>query len=412
MSVQASTQKKADASANGQVGVLLAAVAIAFTGQMTLNPIIAPLSREIGLAEWQVGLTISVAALMVVLFSPIWGRRAQAWGSRTVLIAALGFATVVMVAFAGVVGLGLAGVLGPVPLFVAFLVLRGLCYGAAVAAVMPTAQAHIAAVTTDEATRVKGMAGVGAAQGAASILGAIVGGVLVVFGLMVPMIAVPVMLALALTLAWAKLQRPDAATLVARPAGLRATDPRVLPYLIAGFGMFLAFGFVQVITGFLVQDRLHLEATAAGAFAGIAFLMAGIGMLVSQVVLIPRQGWGPHRLMRVGIAFALTGFVVLLPDAGLWLLLVAMLLIGLGLGFAIPGYTAGPTLLVRDEEQGALAGLIGATNGLTFIIAPTAATLLYGLGGWIPVAVSVVLLACVMLFLVLDPRFSAGQASA
>lgn len=165
MSVQASTQKKADASANGQVGVLLAAVAIAFTGQMTLNPIIAPLSREIGLAEWQVGLTISVAALMVVLFSPIWGRRAQAWGSRTVLIAALGFATVVMVAFAGVVGLGLAGVLGPVPLFVAFLVLRGLCYGAAVAAVMPTAQAHIAAVTTDEATRVKGMAGVGAAQG-------------------------------------------------------------------------------------------------------------------------------------------------------------------------------------------------------------------------------------------------------
>jgi DHA1 family tetracycline resistance protein-like MFS transporter len=116
--------------------------------------------------------------------------------------------------------------------------------------------------------------------------------------------------------------------------------------------------------------------------------------------------------MRVGVAFALTGFVVLLPDAGLWLLLVAMLLIGLGLGFAIPGYTAGPTLLVRDEEQGALAGLIGATNGLTFIIAPTAATLLYGLGGWIPVAVSVVLLACVMLFLVLDPRFSAGQASA
>ncbi len=45
MSVQASTPKKADASANGQVGVLLAAVAIAFTGQMTLNPIIAPLSR-------------------------------------------------------------------------------------------------------------------------------------------------------------------------------------------------------------------------------------------------------------------------------------------------------------------------------------------------------------------------------
>ncbi|MBF0939809.1 MAG: MFS transporter, partial [Schaalia georgiae] len=48
-----------------QVGVVLAAVFLTYVGQSTLNPVIAPLSRLVGLKEWQIGLTISVAALMV-----------------------------------------------------------------------------------------------------------------------------------------------------------------------------------------------------------------------------------------------------------------------------------------------------------------------------------------------------------
>ena len=59
-----------DSSVSGQpvsqIPLLLATVFLAYLGQMTLNPIIAPLAREVGLAEWQVGVTISTAAVMVV----------------------------------------------------------------------------------------------------------------------------------------------------------------------------------------------------------------------------------------------------------------------------------------------------------------------------------------------------------
>ena len=63
------SQRAGRGGASSQVGVVLAAVFLAYLGQTTLNPVIAPLSREVGLDEWQIGLTISVAAVMVVFTS-------------------------------------------------------------------------------------------------------------------------------------------------------------------------------------------------------------------------------------------------------------------------------------------------------------------------------------------------------
>ena len=151
-------------------------VLIAYSGQMALGPIIAPLARDLGFAEWQVGVTISSAALMVVLTSRTWGRRAQATGFKPVLVVALLAATVTMVLFTVVVAAGLAGLLAGWLLFGLFLLLRGLAFGTAIAAIPPTAQAYVAEVTPEGPERVKGMAGIGAMQGLASILGAIIGG--------------------------------------------------------------------------------------------------------------------------------------------------------------------------------------------------------------------------------------------
>ena len=94
------SQRTGDTRASSQVGIVLATVFLAYLGQTTLNPVIAPLSREVGLAEWQIGFTISVAAVMVVLTSQVWGRRSQSWGRKPVLIAALAICMAAMVLFA------------------------------------------------------------------------------------------------------------------------------------------------------------------------------------------------------------------------------------------------------------------------------------------------------------------------
>jgi hypothetical protein len=52
--------------------LLRGAVFLAYLGRMTLDPIIALLPREVGLPEWQVGATISTAAIMIVVTSQLW----------------------------------------------------------------------------------------------------------------------------------------------------------------------------------------------------------------------------------------------------------------------------------------------------------------------------------------------------
>lgn len=393
-----------------QIPLLLGTVFLIYLGQMTLNPIIAPLSREAGLAEWQIGVTISTAAMMVVLTSQFWGRRSQSWGRKPVLVAAFVLAVVAMVLFALMAWLGTTGVITGTLLFILFVLLRGIGFGTAIAAVPPTAQAYIADVTTDEKARVKGMAGVGAVQGIAMVAGSVVGGVLSAFGLLTPLIAVPLLLAVGLGLIVVRLRREPRHELIETPARVSPLDSRVWPFLLAGFGMFTALGFIQVITGFIVQDRLGLDAETTGLVTGGALLAAGVGMILAQAVIVPRTGWTPPTLLRVGGVVAFAGFLLLIVDIGAVALFAAMLLVGLGLGIAMPGFTAGPTLLVTREEQGGLAGIIGATTGLTFVVAPTAGTILYGLWAPLPIIVAAEIMAIVAVFVLAHPRFRAITA--
>jgi DHA1 family tetracycline resistance protein-like MFS transporter len=299
----------------------------------------------------------------------------------------------------------MTGAVTGVALFLSFVVLRGIGFGTAIAAVPPTAQAYISDVTTDQDTRIKGMAGVGAAQGIAMVAGSAFGGVLSTFGLLIPLLAVPVLLMGGLVLLAVRLRRELRHELIEKPARIGPFDGRVWPFLLAGFGMFTALGFIQVITGFLVQDRLRLGSEATGAVTGGALLAAGLGLIVSQAVIVPRSGWPPATLLRVGGVVALAGFLLLIPDLGAAPLIIAILLIGLGLGTAMPGYTAGPTLLVGRDEQGGLAGLTGATIGLTFVVAPTAGTALYEFQPSLPVVAGAALMAAVTVFVLVHPRF-------
>lgn len=283
-------------------------------------------------------------------------------------------------------------------MFALFVIVRGVVFGAALAAVLPTAQACIADATTTEESRVRGMAGVGAAQGLASIAGALIGGALSGLSLLVSVDAVPVFLLIGLLVVAAALRKESRTALIAKPARVSPRDPRVWPYLVAGFGMFSALGLVQVVTGFLVQDRLGLDADTTGLITGGALLAAGVGMVLAQSVIVPLSKWAPPVLLRAGALTAAIGFGLLLVDAGLAALIASVAIIGVGIGTAMPGYTAGPTLRMSRDEQGGLAGLIGATNGLTYVVAPTLGTFLYGVAPALPIVIGAAMLVGVLVF--------------
>jgi MFS transporter, DHA1 family, tetracycline resistance protein len=389
-----------------QVQVLLLTVFVAFLGQMTLNPIIAPLAKQMGLEPWQIGATISTAAAMLVFTSQAWGKASQSRGRKAILVAALSLALAAMSGFVLVALLGMRGLVVGTGLFAMVLLLRGAAYGIAISAIGPVAQAWVADITTDEQSRIKGMAALGSAQGAASIGGAIVGGTLSLFGLVAPLVVVPLLLLLALGVVVFGLRAQPVTDMVAQPQAVRPTDPRVWPWLIAGFGLYLAFGSIQVVVGFLIQDRYQLEASAAAALTGVAMLIAGLMMVVAQMVAVPRLKSTPVGLLRYGSLALAAGIALLIPVAVLPLVFVAMALIGVGLGLAMPGYTAGPTLAVNRDEQGGLAGLIGATTGLTFVISPVLSTALYGVWAPLPMVVGLVIAAAVFWFVLVSRRLA------
>ncbi|HXH33254.1 MAG TPA: MFS transporter [Plantibacter sp.] len=392
-------------AARPQIGLALVAVLLMYTGQMILNPLIAPLSREVGLAEWQVGLMISSAAITIVLASQFWGRRSQSWGRKRVLVTTMTSGAVAMAVFAVLAQLGLAGILTGVALFVLFVLSRGLLFGLSIAATIPTVQVYIADVTVTEQSRVRGMAGIGAMQGLAMIGGSVAGGLLAGLGLMVPIWIVPVVLAVGAVVIGVRLRPESRHSLVANPPSVSPFDTRVWPFLLAGFGMFTALGFIQIITGFVIQDRFALGAEATAIASGGSLLAAGVGMVLAQTVLVPRVHWRPRRLLRVGSLVALLGLVLFVFDWGMPLLILAIFLVGLGLGIAMPGYSAGASLAVCSEEQGGVAGLLGANNALTFVVAPTAATALYALSPVAPLIVAAAVMAVVAVFLIVHPRF-------
>lgn len=219
------------------------------------------------------------------------------------------------------------------------------------------AQAAIADVTTaadvtvDSAARVKGMARLGATQGVGQVIGSAVGGLLAIFGLMVPLVAVPVFLVLAVVLVRIRLQPQAPTELRKRPRTVKPTDRRVLPFLLCCAGMYLTLGVIQVIVGFLVQDRLDVTDDRAGLLTGLALLVAGAGVVVSQAVIMPRSGWGPGTLLRVGASTAAVGFRLMVPAVPSAPLTVVLLYVGVGV--VAPGTgTATPRLHRRCQSPG------------------------------------------------------------
>lgn len=353
-----------------QSRLLLFTVFIAFAGQMMLNPVIAPLSRAMHMAEWHIGATISLAAIALAACSQFWGRRSQHVGAKSVLLMSMTIAAGSLAGFAVISWLGVRGVLVGSALVVAVMVTRGLAYGGAIAAVYPTAQAYLIARSPTESERVKAVGALGAVQGLSAIVGAILGGGLAALGgLLLPITVMPLAV-LGGVIVLALKFRPQAPTfLVEQPRSISYWNPKVLPFLITGFALFLSFASLQTVLGFAVQDRFGLDATSTAAMSAVLMLIMSVTMALTQAVGVRLLGWDANSLLRVGLPLAAVGCLLLVPHT--WTTLVfSCLFVGVGVGMAIPGYTAGPTLYLESEEQGSLAGLINANNGITYAIAP------------------------------------------
>jgi DHA1 family tetracycline resistance protein-like MFS transporter len=404
--------KERPASMN-PIHILFFGLFCVYIGQSILAPTLAPLVRELGLTEFQGGLIMTLSAVVWVFVSPVWGRRSDYWGRKPLFVMGVFGYGLGVAAFGVVAQLGLNGVFaGSLGLLLALLIAARMLVGALFSAAPPSAQAYVADMT-DGPQRTASIALIASAAGLGTIFGPVLGAAIVPLGLVMPIFFSALLaLAAALLVGW---RLPRAAPRAHRGdpplPRISPRDARVWPFLALGVTLTTTLSGVQFTVAFYFQDRLGLGAQETTQLVGLALMAGGAAMLLAQLVLVRHFQWPPLVLLRIGLPLVAAAQLTLLSAASLPLLVLALMLQGLGMGLAMPGFQTATTFAVTPQEQGAVAGLNSSIGGLGFVFGPLFGTGLYELNMFFPYIFCLLGLVAGLLLLWTHPRMRLARAA-
>jgi MFS family permease len=333
-------------------GVIFATILIDFLGFSLLIPVLPLYAEKLGAPPDKIGLILSLYAIGLVLFLPIWGWISDRIGRRPVILVCLVGTAVsfALLAFAETVSqIYLARVLGGF-------------FGASIG----TAQAYIADITGSE-ERARGMGLIGAAFGVGFVAGNAMG------GLLYPIHPeAPFWTAAALTLVaflFGLLFLPESRSLEAPPPGLRSLLRACVPTpIMAFFGVhslrerlffylfFHMFASVSALEAMfpLFAARIGWDVWHTGLF------LAYIGLVVAatQAFLIGpmTDRFGEVPLVKTGLALTGLGMLLFAASDATPVLLVAATAVAGGVGITFPTFTSLFSKVLGPEEAGEYLG--------------------------------------------------------
>ena len=398
--------------------LLYAAMLVAAAGNTALQSVMPAIGREIGIADFWVAIAYTWSAVLWVMLAPFWAEKSDRHGRKPLTLVGLGGFIVSTILCGVVLDLGLRGMLAGAMTFGLFAIFRAI-YGGLGCAIPSATQAYLAA-RTRRSGRVAALSALASSFGLGTIIGPALAPLFVFqpFGLSGPLfafglIAVAVFVAI---LAWlpndkhgrragrgAAMSYPSqasavtgasvvAATAPGRRKRLKWNDPRVKPWILAGIAAGHAQAAILTCLGFFVIDRLDLVPVGAEDSIAIVMMAGASATLAAQWGLIPRLAAGPRTLLIWGSLVAAIGLVGTMLASDLYGITIGFAVASVGFGLTRPGFTDGASLAVPLAEQGGVAGVITAANGISFIAAPAIGMALYAVEPNLPFALSAILL--------------------
>ena len=383
--------------------LLFMVLVVVSAGNNALVSVMPTIGRQMGINDVFIAVIFSLSAVLWSVSSPFWASRSDRIGRRRVIQIGLGGFMVSGLVFGLVVLAGLHAWLTPLTAVAGLVLTRGL-FGLMGSATTPAAQAYIAARTSRE-ERTGALATLSSAFGLGTIIGPAVAPffVLPFLGLSGP-IFVFILFAGVMLYAVTRFLPADQPVAEVRagsevqsapgrkqPSAL--SDARVRPYLLFGFLTGSAQAAVSQSVGFFIIDLSGTSPQEAQHSIGIAMMAGAAATLLAQWGLIRLFNMRPMGLMRWGAAIAAGGCLIMALAGTFGTLVSGFALACLGFGFTRPGYTAAASLAVPFDEQGPVAGAVGAVNGACFIFAPAIGIALYQVGQPVPYALSAALMA-------------------
>jgi MFS family permease len=407
----ASPDVRLDDKAKGRAFAILFAVLLSSAaGNTALQTVLPAIGRQVGIPDVLISSIFSLSALLWGVMSPVWARMSDKRGRKPMVILGMAGFAVSMLGFGFFILMGLKGLMVPLAVFAGAALSRAI-FGLVGSASNPAAQAYVADRTAP-ADRTNALSTMASASGLGTILGPAVAPFLVfpLLTLSGPMFAFAVIAGVVLILVLRGLPEtpneiPDrvGAGQEKPRARVRWNDRRIMPFIIYGFLLASAQTVNQQTLGFMVIDQLHISPAKAAAFAGVAMMAGAVASLLAQWGLIRMLRLTPRQLLWLGAGCAAVGNLIVAFSPDYHTLVVGFALCSLGYGFARPGFTAGASLSVGHEEQGAVAGAISAINGASVIIAPVLGVALYKWAHPSPYLMNVAVLAGLVAYALIDP---------
>ncbi|HEU4877219.1 MAG TPA: MFS transporter [Sphingomicrobium sp.] len=404
--------------------LLFAAMLVAAAGNTALQSVMPAIGRAIGIADLYVAVAYTSSAVLWVLFAPYWARMSDRHGRKALTLLGVGGFIVSMTLCGIVLAFGLGRVISGALTFTLFAGARAI-YGGLGCATPSATQAYLASRTRRSA-RVSALSSLSSSFGLGTIVGPALAPLFVLpfVGLPGPLfafalIALGVFVAILLWLPDDSRPRerrghgaamsypsiassPTGASIVAstapRVARLKWNDRRIRNWIIAGVVSGHAQAAVLTCLGFFVIDRLGLAPRGSEQSIAIVMMAGAAATLAAQWGLIPRLALPPRALILWGALIAAAGTAVTMFASDLYGLVLGFGISSLGFGFTRPGFTGGASLAVPLAEQGGVAGVITAANGIAYVAAPTIGMALYAIDPHWPFAVSGALLIGLLLW--------------
>jgi MFS family permease len=406
-----------------RMALLFLVMLVTAAGNTAMQSVMPSIGTALQVNDVWISLAYSWSALLWVVCAPLWARRSDKRGRKAMMALGLIGFVVSFVLCGAALFAGLSGWLSALWTLIAFAAARSL-YGGFGSAAPPAVQAYVAS-RTPRAERTQALSLIASSFGLGTVIGPALAPLMVLplfgLGLTGPFICFAAIGVVALVLLRWRLP-DDEPQFAARgaavayagapsdpqvasepedagePPRLSWRDPRLRPWVFAGFFGGHAQAMVLGISGFLVLDRLGLRdsPTEGAGPVGLVLMSGAIATLLAQWGLIPRFDLGPRAATLWGIATAALGTVVLAAAGSIHAIALGYAIASLGFGLFRPGTTAGTSLAVTRAEQGQASGIVASLAGASYIYAPALGVWLYGHSDWLGFGLIVALCAAVL----------------
>lgn len=368
---------------------LFVATLVSYLGIYITMPVLSAISTKAHLMPGQIGIMISLGAFAMLLFAPIWGKLSDSFGRRIVMI---------------------IGLLGMGAFFILYVALLHMAIGTATASSMliyalmgtrfllgifmtttPTAANAYMADISSVKDRAKDMSSLGFATGLAMVLGPIIGGLISASGnLYLPFYTTIVLLLIFAVIMTGIL--PKQQITIDNAKNEEATQKQkskffsvqLLSWLLVGSSvMFVVVG-LQLLTSLYLHDNIGQSVVQSAKTSSFLFVILGVTLMIVQILQIKVFNFSARQMMLIGIPLIVIGLLLIASANAYWLMIVSYIFIGAGAALGMSSLSAGASLTVSQEHQGAVAGAVAMTQAIAGIVSPLFGSFIYQINTKLP----------------------------